>query len=227
MNTTTWSKELISAFKDIWSGGSSFLPELVIAILVLLVGWALGVLLGRIVTQAVRSIKFDTALARAGVGDILRKGNIALDSGLFLGALVKWFIIVVFLVASLDVLGLEQINIFLGDIVFSYLPRVIVAVLIVLIAAVIGDVMQRVVSASVRTADIKYANVVGKLTKWAIWIFAILVALDQLGIASAFIQTFFTGFVVAISLALGLSFGLGGKDAAAKFIESTRDEFKK
>ena len=219
-----WGDVLATSFQNLWYGVVQYVPNLIIAIVILLVGWIIGALLGRVVAQIIRSLKVDQALRKAGVEDVLQKGGIVLDSGHFIGTLVKWFVIIVFLVAALDVLQLTQVTFFLQDVVLMYLPRVIVAVLILLAAAVIGDVMQRIVTTSAKTAEIKVANLLGKVTKWAIWIFAILVALDQLGIAAGFAQTIFTGVVVAISLALGLAFGLGGKDVAAKFIEKTRDE---
>jgi len=104
------------------------------------------------------------------------------------------------------------------------LPLRLVAALVLLAAGVIGDVTGRVVVTGARTAGIDSAHFVGVVAKWAIWIFAILVALSQLGIAVAFSQTLFTGVVIAVSLALGLSFGLGGQETASRFIEKIRGE---
>ena len=166
----------------------------------------------------------DDALRHAGLENFLRKGGVSLDSGAFVGALVKWFVIIVFLVAAFDVLGLSQVNVFLQEVVLGYLPSVIVAALVLLVGGVVGDVTGRVVSTGAKTAGVSSAHFAGAIAKWAIWIFAILVALSQLGIAAAFSQTLFTGIVIAISLALGLSFGLGGQEAAARFIERLRSE---
>jgi hypothetical protein len=130
----------------------------------------------------------------------------------------------VFLVASLDVLGLSQVNQFLQNVVLSYLPKVIVAMFILLVAVVIAEAMQKIVIGSARAANIKSANFLGAATKWAIWIFAILTTMIQLGIAVSFIQTLFTGVIIAFSLAIGLSFGLGGQEAAAGYIEKIRRE---
>ena len=141
-----------------------------------------------------------------------------------MGSLVKYFIIIVFLIASFDVLGLNQVTAFLQQVVIGYLPQLIIAVLILLVGAVVGDVLSRIVVASARTASLSQANFLGTVSRWAVWVFAILVALSQMGIAGAFIQTLFTGFVVAVSLALGLSFGLGGQAAAAKAIEKVQSE---
>lgn len=221
--TTGISEVIITSFQNMWSGVIDFIPMLVAALLILIVGWLVGVVLGRVVYQIMRSLKVDEALRKAGLEEILQKGGIRLDSGHFLGALVKWFVIVVFLVAALDTLQLTQVNDFLKDVVF-YLPQVIVAALILLVAVIVADVMQRVVSASAKTARLKASNFLGSVTKWSILVFAVLVALDQLGIAAHFVQMLFTGAIIALSLALGLAFGLGGQDAASKFISRLKEE---
>ncbi len=220
----TWGTVLTQSFQDLWAGVVTFVPNLVVAVLIIVIGWLIGALVGRVVAQIIRSLKIDEGLRKSGVEDALARGGINLNSGAFVGGLVKWFIIVVFLVAAFDVLHLTQVNQFLQGVVLYYLPQVIIAVLILLLAAVIGDVMQRIVTASARTAEIRSAHFLGSFTKWAIWIFGVLAALLQLNIASAFIQTLFTGVVVALSLAFGLSFGLGGQEAATRFIEKTRNE---
>lgn len=224
MLINTWSEVLSLSFQQLWLGVVNFVPNLVVALIILILGWLVGALIGRAIAQVFRSLKVDGALRRAGFEGFLRRGGVNLDSGAFIGGLVKWFIIVVFLVAAFDVLGLAQVNLFLQQVVLVYLPRVLVAALVLLVAGVIGDVVERVVVTSARTAGVRSAHFAGAIAKWAIWIFAILVALSQLGIAAAFSQTLFTGVVIALSLAIGLSFGLGGQEAAARFIDRLRGD---
>lgn len=224
MYLSTWGQVLTLSFQNLWLGVVSFVPNLVVAIVIVILGWLIGALIGRAIWQVFRSVRVDEALRRAGFENFLRRGGLDLDTGAFIGGLVKWFIIVVFLVAAFDVLGLAQVNLFLQQVVIAYLPRVIVAALVLLVAGVIGDVTERIVVTAARTADIKSAHFAGAVSKWAVWVFAILVALSQLGIAAAFSQTLFTGIVIAVSLALGLSFGLGGQEAAARFIERLRGD---
>lgn len=224
MLLSSWSDVLTASFQNLWFGVISFVPNLVVALIILILGWLVGALFGRAIWQVFRSLRVDEALRRAGFENVLRKGGINLDSGAFIGGLVKWFVIVVFLVAAFNVLGLTEVNLFLEQVVIAYLPRVIVAALILLVGGVVGDVAQRVVITAGKSAEIHSAHFAGTISKWAVWIFAILVALSQLGIAAAFSQTLFTGIVIAISLALGLSFGLGGQEAAGRFIEKLRGE---
>lgn len=219
----TWGQVLSASFQNLWAGVIMFIPNLVVALVILCIGWAIGVLAGKGVAHFMKMVKFDEALRKAGFEEFVRKAGLNLNSGHFLGGIVKYFIIVVFLIASFDVLGLNQVTAFLQQVVVGYLPQLIIAVLILLVGVVVGDVLSRVVMASARTAGLSSASVLSNVSKWAVWVFAILVALSQMGIAGAFVQTLFTGFVVALSLGLGLSFGLGGQAAAARTIERVQN----
>src|SRR3989338_688685 len=220
----TWSDVLTQSFQYLWLGVVGFVPNLVVALIIFIIGWVVAAVLGRVVEQVIKAIKVDTALTSAGFEELVNRAGFNLNSGHFVGELVKWFIIIVFLLASFDVLGLAQVTIFLKDVVLLYLPNVFVAALILLAAALIAQFTERVVTGSAKAAGISTAHFLGGISRWAVWIFAILAAISQLGIAGVFAQTLFTGIIVALSLAIGLSFGLGGKDAAARYIERLRSE---
>lgn len=222
----TWAEVLSQSFQNIFAGLIDFIPNLVVAIVIFIVGWLVGVGLGRVVAQIVNSLRVDQALKSTGIENVLSRAGFELNSGKFLGFLVEWFFIIVFLVASLDVLHLTTVNLFISDIVLSYLPQVIVAVLILLVAAVVAQAAESVVVGSAKAASLHAAGFLGKVARYSIWIFAILAALAQLNVATAFVQTLFTGVVIAVSLAIGLSFGLGGQAAAARYIENLRSEIK-
>lgn len=224
---TTWADVLSQSFQNLFYGLVAFIPNLVIAIVIFIVGWLIGAGLGRVIAQVVNSLRIDQALKSTGIERVLSRAGFELSSGKFLGFLVKWFFIIVFLVASLDVLHLTAVDAFLSDVVLGYLPQVIVAVLILLVAAVVAESADRVVTGSAKAASLHAAGFLGKVAHYAIWIFAILAALAQLDVATAFVQTLFTGVVIAASLAIGLSFGLGGQGAAQRYIEHLQSEIKK
>lgn len=226
MLLTTWADVLSQSFQGLFYGLVAFIPNLIVALVIFIVGWLIGAGLARLVAQVIRAIQVDQALRSAGVERFVERAGFTLDSGAFLGFLVKWFFIIVFLIAALDVLRLTEVTIFLRTVVLGYLPQVIIAVLILLVAAVLADAVRKVVAGAARGAHLRAANLLGSIAWWAIWIFAILAALDHLQIASDFIQPLFTGFVVALALAFGLSFGLGGQQAAARFIEKMREEVR-
>jgi len=224
MILNTWGEVLNTSFQALWLGVVTFIPNLVVAVVILCIGWAIGALVAKGIAHFMKVIKFDEALDKAGFAQVVRRAGLDLNSGHFIGGLVKYFVIVVFLIASFDVLGLDQVTNFLRQIVTGYLPQLIIAVLVLMVGGVVGDVLSRVVTASAKAASVAQANFLGVVSKWAVWVFAILVSLSQMGIAGAFIQTLFTGFVVAISLALGLSFGLGGQEAASRAISKVSEK---
>lgn len=223
---TTWANVLSQSFQNLFYGLVVFIPNLVVAIVIFIVGWLVGVGLGRVVAQIINALRVDQALKSTGIERLLSRAGFELSSGRFLGLLVKWFFIIVFLVASLDVLNLKTVNLFISDVVLGYLPQVIVAVLILLVAAVIAEAAERVVSGSAKAANLSSAGFLGKVARYAIWVFALLAALAQLNVATAFVETLFTGVVIAVSLAVGLAFGLGGQNAAARYIDKLQSEIK-
>lgn len=224
---TTWADVLNQSFQNLFYGLVTFIPNLVVAIVIFIIGWLIGAGVGRVVAQIVNSLRVDQALRSTGIERILSRAGFELSSGKFLGWLVEWFFIIVFLLASLDVLHLTAVTLFVNDVVLGYLPQVIVAVLILLVAAVVAEAAERVVTGSAKAASLHAAGFLGKVARYAIWIFAILAALSQLDVAVAFVQTLFTGVVIAVSLALGLAFGLGGQQSAARYLDHLQAELKK
>lgn len=220
------SSAINGAFNDLLFGLVRFLPKLVVSILVIIVFWLIGAALSKAINQIIKAIKLDRLLESAGARNLVRKGGFELNSGVFLGELVKWFVIVVSFIAVFDILGLRDVNVFLQGVVLGYIPQVIAAVLILLVAVVVASALQKAVVASAKAAGFASASLLGAVTKWSIWVFAFLAALFQLNIAATFIQTLFTGFVVALSVALGLAFGLGGKEAAKDYVEKLRKEVR-
>ena len=221
-----WADTLSQSFQNLSFGLVAFIPNLIVAIVIFIVGWLVGVGLGRVVKQVIDALRVDQALRATGLERILSRAGFELSSGKFLGFLVKWFFIIVFLVASLDVLHLTVVNVFISEVVLGYLPQVIVAVMILLVAAILSEAAESVVSGSAKAANVRSAGFLGKVARYAIWIFAILTALAQLNVATEFMQTLFTGIVIAVSLAVGLAFGLGGQKAAERYIDNLHSDIK-
>lgn len=206
-------------FLELWGEVIAYLPQVVVAILVVIVGWILGGVLMNLVVRGFSVLKINSALNAAGFDKLAERSGHTLDAGTFVGRLVKWFVIIVFFVAALDVLNLDQVTIFLRDIVLGYLPRVIGAVIILLAALVLANIVKTSVTAAARAGEFGSAELLGKVAQYSILVFAVLAALNQLQIAPEFVQMLFAGIVFAASLALGLSFGLGGRDTATNVLK--------
>jgi len=221
--TQTWADVTVSSFKSMWGGFIGFLPSLIGALIVFLVGWAIAVGLEKLVHQIVKVLRVDSFIEKIGFGKSLEKAGFKVNIGHWLGLLVKWFLMIVFLMAATDILGLVEVTTFLRSVLY-YVPNVIVAALIILVAVWAANVLSRVIKVSVHATNIKAVNFSAALTKWAVLVFGFLAALVQLGIAPSLIQTIVTGLVAMLAIAGGIAFGLGGKDMASDALSKLKKE---
>src|SRR3990167_10913672 len=151
MLVQTWGDVLVVSFQNLWSGVVGFVPRLIVAIIVFVIGWVIAMALGKVIAQIIRAAKVDKALQSIGLEEPLSRAGMRLDAGAFIGGLVKWFFIIVFLAATAEVLGLSQVTIFLQEVVVRYLPNVFVAALILVVAALVADATRNVVSGPAET----------------------------------------------------------------------------
>ena len=217
--------ELAQSIYGVAGGVGAVLPKIVVALIFVFLGWIFGMAVGRVIAQIIDALRIDTWLAKAGVDKFVERAGYRLNAGAFLGWLAKLFFIIVFLIVAFNVLGLSEVNGFLIQ-VLTYIPNVAVAMLVLFIASVAADIVGGVVSGASQAVGSHVAHLLGSITRWAIWIFALMFAFSQLGIAPQFTIILFTGIVAMLALAGGLAFGLGGKDAAADFIREVRNEIK-
>ena len=221
----TWGDVIIVSLQQVWSSIAAFVPMLFGSLLIFFIGWIIAMTLGQLVEQIVKGLKVDDFLRKLDFEKTLEKAGWRMNSAVFIGLLVKWFFVIVFLLASANILGLTQVGDFLRD-VLLYIPNVVIAALILIIAAIISDIVEKVLRGSLMAMGHR-GSMVAPLVRWSILVFALIAALLQLGIAVTLIQTLVTGIVAAIAIAVGLAFGLGGKDAAAQFIDKMRNEIRR
>lgn len=221
----TWGTAVFTPLQDIWYRFLIFLPNLIGALLILIIGWIIAAGLDRLVTQILKQIKLDTALNKVGVRNFFRKAGVDFETSDFIGGLVRWTIILVAFLAAADILGLAKVTDFLNEIL-GYIPNIFVAVAILLIGMLAANFFAHVVRGAVGIAKIRSANFLASITKWVIWIFTILVALNQLGVASMIINYLMMAIFFMIALAGGLAFGLGGQKAATEALENINKEMK-
>lgn len=220
MNANQWAQTLEYSYQNIVVQTVALLPNILAAVLILIIGYGIAVLCKGVIVGLSQKLGVDTAVRAAGVGEIVERTGYKLNTGVFLGTIVKWFILILAFIVALDVLGLNQATNFLSDVVLGYLPRVVVATIILFAAMVIAGFVEKAVVAAASAANFRSAAFLGKFAKIAVIVFAVLAALNELLIATELVQMLFAGFVFALSLALGLSFGLGGKEAASRYIEN-------
>lgn len=221
----SWLNVLRASLQNLWLTVANFLPSLIGALIIFVVGLIVAAVLERIVERLVYYLKIDTLLRKLGLEQVMNRANMKLDAGHFLGKLVYWFFTVAFLLAASDILGFFTLSNFLRD-VLTYVPNVLVAVLILLAALVLANFLRGLVRASVMSANMHHAKGLGSVAWWVVVIFGFLTALVQLGVAVSIINTLITGLIAMMALAGGLAFGLGGKEYASEMLKAVKDEIE-
>jgi len=216
---------ILSSLETLWLSFVGFLPTLLAALIVFIIGWLIAIALGKLANRVIRAIKLDALLTKIGFKRALARAKLKLDSGKFFEELVKWFFIIVFLMAAVDILGLYQVSEFLKGILY-YIPNIVVAAVVLLAAVIIANFLQKLVRASVEAAGLHGAGFISGITRWAVLVFGFIAALSHLGIAVTLINTLVMGLIAMLALAGGLAFGLGGKDQAARFLEKLKRDIE-
>ena len=225
MIVQNWVDILISSLQGLWLEVLSFLPSLVGAVLVFVIGLVVAAGLDKLVERLVYHLKLDNLLRKLNLETYLNRANLELNSGHFFGKVVYWFILLAFILAASDILGFTALSRFIGDVLF-YIPNVIVAALIMVATLIAANFLKGLVRASVLGARLHKGKFLGSLAWWVVFIFGVLVTLAQLGVASTIVETVIAGLIAMLALAGGLAFGLGGKDVAARLFEKARGEWE-
>jgi len=220
-----WMTAVSDSWTTIWDRFVNFLPNLIGAAIILVVGWLAGMIVAIIIDRLLRIIGLQTLFEKAKVEDILKKGSIGKDSTALLASAAKWIIYLVAFIAAANTLKLPDVANFLNAIL-AYVPSAVAAGLILLIGLVAAHFLSNVIKGSLLAAGFVMAEAVALVVRYAIIVFAFLAALSQIGLAQNMISTLFIGVVAFLAIAGGLAFGLGGKDAAQDLIDKIRKELK-
>lgn len=219
----SWSQVFVLSLQGLWYGFVATVPKILLAIIVFVIGWIIATTLAKLVTAGVDALKLDKLFASAGADQAFARAGWKLHIGGIVGWLVKWLIVIAFFMASVNILGLDQVSSFLGE-VLAYIPQVIIAVLVLVAGTIVADFTRKIISGSAAIANVRSARLIGSIAYYAIWILAIVTALDKLGIFGYFGQILFTGLVFMLALALGLAFGLGGKETAGRWVSKISED---
>lgn len=206
---------------------AGFIPVLVVAIIVLILGWIVGAGLGSLVEKILDALKVDKLADTLGLDKLSARTGKKLSVSRFGYWLVKWFFIIATFVAAADILGLERVSTFLYGEVIPYFGHVVIAVAIMLIGIVAANFLQGVVRHSLHAGGLHTSDSLSLITKWAVLVFAFLAALAELNVADEFVQDLFRAFVAMLAVAGGIAFGLGGKEHAKKVLDSIEKDLSR
>lgn len=199
----------------------AFLPNILVGIIILLIGIVIASFIKQLVIKIFQSVHLDS---------YLKKYNIPSEDKGFswveiLAEIVRWFVIILFLIPTADIWQLPQFALLLNTFLF-YLPNVFVAAIIAVVGLVFAKLVADVVSASTKGFSKDISRIATSTVRISITIFIILAVLNQLGVAQDLIRILFTGLVAMFALAGGLAFGLGGKDFAKALLDKLQKKMK-
>jgi hypothetical protein len=201
----------------------AYLPILLGALIILIVGWIVAKLIRRAVDLLLKAVRFDAMADKTGISEVLRKGDLNITAREIISGLVYWLIMIMVLVMTVDALGLPKASDILTSL-FAYIPKVIAALLILVVAMFLAGFVSGIVQIAAGNAKLPKPELLAGISKWAIIIFALTIVLAQLGIAPLLVTATFNIILGGIVLALALAFGLGGKDAAARYLEELKQK---
>jgi hypothetical protein len=218
-------ESFLHSMDDLWDRIVAYAPTLLGALVVLVIGVIISIFLGKFAKKIVLFTRVDKLSEKVGLKREVKNIGLNLDFATMIGWFVKWFFFIVTFVAVVDILNIEQLTSFLERLVF-YLPNVLVAIVIMAVGLIVGKLLKNAVENSLKgfAVTTKVSTFLGSLAKWSIFVFALMAALVQLGVAADLIQILFTGFVVMLALAGGLAFGLGGREHASKVLDKVSKE---
>ncbi|MCX6816887.1 MAG: hypothetical protein NTZ93_03410 [Candidatus Beckwithbacteria bacterium] len=222
----TWQDALLLAASNVLTGFFSFLPSLFGALVIFFVGLVLAKWAKALVVKILSAIKLDLLVQKSGIGSYLNKADVRVKAEVFFGEIVRWLVLLVFFIASINVLGLTTVSTVLNGLL-AYLPRIISAVLILTVGVFLAGLVESLIKGAVNQVDIKTSRMLSKIASYLVVIVAALASINELGIAQSLINILFIGVITTLSLGIGLAIGLGAKDLVSQMLNEWYSQGKK
>jgi len=221
-----WQMVILEPARSVFSQVGQFLVNVLLVIVILIIGWVLSRLVQGLVTKLLRAVRLDDLSDRIELDAILEKGGIKYSLSELVGILVYWVGILITVVVAINAVGLTTAADLLNRIVL-YVPNIIIGIFILILGMFVATLLGNIVHTAASNAGLAQDKLFGNLAKIVVMIFAIAITLKQLGIGAEIIKLTISIILGSMGLALGLSFGLGCKDMAAKFMAEMVDKLKK
>src|ERR671932_329415 len=214
---TDWGVAVMTSLTSALALLLSAIPKVLGFVVILVIGWLIASALAKVVSSVLRAVKFNDLAQRAGLTGFVQKMGLQTDAAGFLALIAKWFVRLIVLVTAFDVLGLPAVSQVLQQLLL-WLPNLVVAIIALVIGGLAANALARLVRGATAEAGLGNPDLLATIARVAVWAFAVVVAVNQIGIATTLINTLFMAVVGAVALALGLAFGLGGRETAAQIV---------
>jgi hypothetical protein len=219
MDINAWGAALTTSLATALSLFLGAIPRIIGFLVILIIGWLIAGALAAGVAALLRAIKFNQLAQNAGIQGFINNMGLRKDASGFLADIVKWFVRLIVLVVAFDALGLPAVSQVLQQFLL-WIPNLVVAVVVLVIAGLAANALGNLVRGSTASAGFSNPDLLATIARVAVWGFGIVVAVNQIGVASELVNTLFMGLVGALALAAGLAFGLGGRDTAAQIVQT-------
>ncbi|HSI99456.1 MAG TPA: small-conductance mechanosensitive ion channel [Patescibacteria group bacterium] len=213
-----WGDAVMVSATEAMQNLLGFLPALIGAILILIIGWIIAGVLAGLIEKGLKAVGFEKAAQSTGIAGFIENAGSGWTASKLVAEIVKWFIRLIAIQAAASILGLTQISQVINAILL-WLPNLVVAIVIIVIGALIANFVAGIVRGSAAEMGFSTPNLLANIARYAIIGFAAVAAFNQLGIAPTVVNTLFIGLVATLVLAFGLAFGLGGQQTAAQITQ--------
>lgn len=219
ISVTNWGDAFMASMTNALMVFMAAIPKVIAFVLILMIGWFIASLIAKAVAVVLRKIKFNQIAERAGIAGFVQSMSVETDSAGLLAGIVKWFIRLITLVVAFDALSLPAVSEFLRQ-VLLWIPNLVVALVVLVIGGLAAKALSKLVKGTAEKAGFDNSDVLATIASVSVWTFAILIAVNQIGVGATLVNTLFMAAVGALALASGLAFGLGGKDTAGRMVEA-------
>jgi len=216
---TDWGAAVMTSLTAALSMFLAAIPRVIGFLVILVIGWLIAGVLAAAVAALLRAVRFNDLAQRSGLAGFVHNMGVRKDTAGVLADIVKWFVRLIVLVVAFDALGLPAVSSVLQQFLL-WIPNLVVAVIILVIAGLAANALGDLVRGATAQAGFDNPDLFATITRVAIWGFGIVIAVNQIGIAQTLVNTLFMGLVGALALAIGLAFGLGGRDTAGQIVQN-------
>jgi hypothetical protein len=216
---TDWGTAVMTSLTAALSLFLAAIPRVIGFIVIIIIGWLIAGALAAAVAALLRAVRFNDLAQRSGLSGFVQNMGLRTDTAGVMANIVKWFVRLIVLVVAFDALGLPAVSAVLQQFLL-WIPNLVVAVVILVIAGLGANALGNLIRGSAAQAGLDNPDLLATIARAAIWGFGIVVAVNQIGIAQTLVNTLFMGLIGALALALGLAFGLGGRDTAGQIVQN-------
>lgn len=215
----TWGDATLASIAAALAVFAAAVPKIIGFIVILILGWIVAAILAKIIATVLRSVKFNELADRSGFGAFVRNMGVSTDPAGFIALTTKLFVRLIALVVAFDALGLPAVSDVLRQLLL-WIPNLAVGIVVLVIGGLVANTFAGIVRGATSQAGFDNPDLLATVARTAVWFFAIVIAVNQIGVAQELVNTLFMAVVGATALALGLAFGLGGRDTASEVVQN-------